>query len=312
MPAVASLGSINVDRIRRVASADLDDLEARYDWFPAPGETRRVASVPGAVADAAERTRLGGKGANQAVAAGRAGVPTALFGMVGEDEADHDVLDTLAADVDVAGVERVDGPTGTAYVFVEPDGENRIALVEGANACVDADYVRRHLDAIRGADCLLLQNEIPVEAAAFLLSELRGVTARPTVVVDPAPVAGADRLVTEPAVDYVTPNEVEYDQLASAGALDDFEGTVVQTRGAEDVVVSAGRTERFRVSPPPADVVDTTGAGDTFDGYLAAWLAAGRPLRDAVTAAATASARAVEAEGAQPAIPSVDALAVSP
>lgn len=306
MPTVVSLGSINVDHIRRVDADALATLRDRYEWFPEAGETRPVDDVPEEIRDGADQTRLGGKGANQAVAAGRAGADAALFGLVGEDEAEFGVLETLAEDVDIGGVEPVDAPTGAAYIFVESDGENRIALLAGANAHVDTAYVNRHVDAIADADCLLLQNEIPVAAMTFLLAALADVPDRPTVVVDPAPVEGTTALLAQPTVDYITPNEGEYAALAAAGALDSFHGTVVQTRGEADIVVEEHRTEQFRVTPPAADVVDTTGAGDTFNGYFATRLAAGDSIRRAIEVAAAASARAVEREGAQPSIPTAD------
>jgi ribokinase len=341
MGRVASFGSINIDRVANVDGATLADLRDRYDWFPEPGETRTVDQVPDALEGHVTGTLLGGKGANQAVAAARAGGESRLFGKVGRDEADHEVLATIAdRGVDVSAVGSADVPTGTAYVFVGPDGENYIAILAGANAAVDPAYARDQVaaasddddpdgtdvqgpdgtdieesngtgvdgpdgtgvagPAVTDTDVLLLQNEVPGAATEALLDALAGDASRPTVILDPAPAAGAAPLVGHPSVDVVTPNESEGDALAAA--LSSFDGVVIRTRGPRPVVVDAD-TGRFEVTPPPASAVDTTGAGDVFAGYLAAELATGANLRDAVERACAAASLSVEQAGVQRATP---------
>lgn len=309
MGTVVSLGSVNVDLVSNLETAALDRLAETYEWFPASGSTVRVTDVPEAITDLPHNVFHGGKGANQAVAAARAGAETTLLGKVGVDEHAFGVLDGLRdADVDVSHVHVGDGETGKAYVFLDEHGENRIAIVEGANGQVDRRYVEAHLGRVRRADCLLLQNEIPVAPVVALLDLLAADENEdgPTVIVDPAPVDGAERLVVHPAVDVVRPNEHEYTALGDA--LADFDGTVVRTRGPDDVLVEDDET--FTVSPPTTTPVDTTGAGDTFNGYLAAELSRGAALRAAVETATVAASLSIETAGAQSSIPSLETVRV--
>ncbi len=310
MGSVASFGSINVDRVAYLDRETIDGLAARYDWFPAPGETRRVEQVPESIESHVDRTFLGGKGANQAVAAAQADADSDLYGMVGEDANEFDVLPSLAAyGVDTSAVESADVPTGTAYVFVDEAGENYIAVVGGANAAVGADYVHRTVGALRSVDCLLVQNELPTQTLETLFDALDG-AGGPLVAFVPAPVDGAAGLLEHDCISLVIANETE------AAALDDrlsgIDAAVVRTRGPDPVVVDPGgpfEGERFTVTPPPADPVDTTGAGDVFAGYLTAELAEGRALRPALDCACAAAAHSTKHEGVQRATPAREAVA---
>ncbi|WP_440770851.1 PfkB family carbohydrate kinase [Natronorubrum sp. DTA28] len=303
MTDVVSLGSANVDRTRYLPTDRIRDLETRYDWFPAAGETVRIDGSPDLPTLEAERYEnvVGGKGANQAVAAARAGAEAAFFGCVGSDEAEFGVLETLAdRGVDVDHVAAVaDRETGKAYVFVDDDGESWIAIVGGANDAVDGAYVDRHVERVRTADALLLQNEIPVVAMDRLLERLEGKPTRPTVVFNPAPAERAGPLCSRSAVDIVVVNETEHAALEEELAA--FDGTVVRTQGADDVVAT-GAVE-YQVTPPVVEPVDTTGAGDAFCGYLAALVGAGAELERALEAATVAGSLATETEGVQHAIP---------
>jgi ribokinase len=302
MGTVVSLGSINVDRVRRVSEAELTALEERYEWFPDRGETVEVSAVPAGFAGAPDGVRHGGKGANQAVAAAAAGASATMLGKVGADHGEFDVLARLrAAGVDVERVGRTGDATGTAHVFVGPAGDNRIVVSPGANDAVDRAYVRSRYGTVAAADCLLLQNEIPVEPVAALLDRLADEADRPTVLFDPAPADGAEALLGFEAVDYLTPNEQEYAALEPH--LDAFGGVVVRKRGGDDVVVDGDR--RFTVTPPSVEVVDTTGAGDVLNGYLAARLAAGDPLREALGLAITAGSLSTRQEGARGEVPTL-------
>lgn len=303
MPAVVSFGSVNVDRVAYVDPETTSSLADAHEWFPDPGETVAVpdGQVPATFDRYVSETFVGGKGGNQAVAAARAGADATFLGAVGSAD-EFDVADRLAdRGVGVDDVATVDGPTGTATVFVTPDGENYIAYVAGANATVDPAYADRHRDRITDADCLLLQNEVPTETTDHVLELLGEVdpTERPTVVLDPAPHEGAGELLSRPAVDVVTPNEHEFDALT--GDLREFEGTIVRTRGPDPVLVANHHS--YEVHPPAVDAVDSTGAGDVFAGYLAAELAADEAIDRAVRVAATAAALSTESEGVQRATP---------
>lgn len=297
MSRVAVFGSVNVDRLCRVDADEitrLDDDSA----VPAAGETR-VVSVP-PTGFRTDDTALGGKGANQAVAAARTGADTLLCGAVGTDAPDW-LADRLAA----AGVEArlaVRGEaTGAAYVWVAPDGENRIAVLAGANDRLDADDAVERIDRFRRADAVLLQNEVPVEATTALLDALPA--DGPTVVVDPSPAAGAEPLVEHPAVDVFVPNETEFDRLrAPLTAAAERGATVVRTDGAGGATAFVGGldTPVFRVAAPTVPVVDTTGAGDALAGTLAAAIGRAPTLRAAVRRGVEAGSRACEHAGATP------------
>lgn len=301
---VVSLGSVNVDRFGYLRSETVERLAAGHSWFPEAGETVRVGSVPAAFERYLSETAVGGKGANQAVAASRADADAAFLGAVGEDAAEHDVLGTLSGyGVAVGDVARVEGPTGAAYVLVDETGENRIAIVGGANDAVTPAYAEAHLDVVRAADALLLQNEIPAETAERVLTALDGDPGAPTVVFNPAPAGGTAALLGHPSLAAVVCNETEY--AALAGALADHDGLVVRTRGAEAVIVEAAGSERFAVRPPTVTAVDTTGAGDVFCGFLAARLAAGERRRAAVRTATVAASLSTRTEGVHAATPTL-------
>lgn len=186
MAAVVSLGSVNVDHVAYVESSIVAGLTDEYEWFPGPGETVSIPTVPAEFEQHVDEVFIGGKGANQAVAASRAGVGTALLGMVGADHGEYEVLNSLDGyGVDVTGVEVADVPTGSAHVFVRPDGENHIAITAGANGAVDPAYVRRHRGTALGASCLLVQNELPKPALEAALAILDESDDRPTLTSSP-------------------------------------------------------------------------------------------------------------------------------
>jgi len=303
MGTVVSLGSINVDRIRHVPEPEIAALAEAYDWFPGRGQTVQRGKLPAEFPTEFDTVRHGGKGANQAVAAARAGADTGMLGKVGPDHGEFGVLDRLGdPGVDTARIGRAAEPTGTAYVFVGPAGDNWIVVRPGANGAIDADYVGEQYDAILSADCLLLQNEIPVASVLSLLSDLAAEPGRPTVILDPAPAEGIEALLDCDAVDYLTPNETEFRALEAH--LGGFDGVLVRTQGASDIVVETA--DRFTVTPPSVRAVDTTGAGDVLNGFVAARLAAGASVSEAVETGAIAAALAIREEGARRGIPTLE------
>lgn len=296
MGRVAVFGSANLDRTQRCSQATVRALAEQLDPFPAAGETLTVDQPP---ADfQASATRLGGKGANQAVAAGRAGATASIHGAVGADAAAFGVREQFESEGVTPRLATRETDTGAAYIWVTPDGENRICITPGANGTVSPADAADHAPAIGAADVLLLQNEIPPEAALALLDELP--TPGPTVIVDPAPTAGAERLVAHGAVDLLTPNQTEFAALReSLATAADRGARIVRTEdGAGASLLDAALDPAFGVEPPTVDVADTTGAGDAFTGYLGAALADGVELRDAVQTAVRAGAYSCTAEGA--------------
>lgn len=275
-----------------VGSANLD-LVATAPRHPAPGET---------VLGTSYHEHPGGKGLNQAVAAGRARARTAFVGAVGDDGAGRHLLDVLSADhVDASAVRAVpDVPTGRAVIVVDHAGENSIVVVPGANAWLGTERARLPSQLPR-ARVLLVQLEIPLETVARAITDARAGGA--VTVLNPAPAANVSHEVLA-MCDIVVPNEHEVDLLGGASRLLDVGvGAVVITRGARgaDVITP---TSTVTVPPFPVDPVDTTGAGDAFCGWLAARLATGDPLADAVRWATAAGALATTARGAVPSLPS--------
>jgi ribokinase len=283
---VVVLGSANVD------------LVVTVDRRPVPGET---------VVGSTYAEHPGGKGLNQAVAAGRAGAATAFVGVVGSDPAGDRLLDVLAGDaVDATGVTRTHSPTGRALIVVDRSAENSIVVVPGANGeCVP----NRLPSPWPSSRIVLAQLEIPATTVAHVFRVARAAGAR--TVLNPSPVARCDDGLLS-VTDIVVPNVHEVDRLGGARHLLDLGASaVVVTRGAEGVDVFT--PERHdTVAAFAVDPVDTTGAGDAFAGALVARLAAGDVLADAVRWAAAAGALATTARGAVPSIPhrrDVDALA---
>ena len=288
---VIVVGSLNVD------------LVVSVDRLPLPGET---------VLGGTFARHFGGKGANQAVAASRAGADVTMIGAVGEDDYGDVALEALRADgVDVSRVRRVPGPTGVALVMVGPRGENQIAVAPGANRNVtEADVDLRGL--AEPGDVLLTSFEIPVVAVTAAIRQGRhfGMQA----ILDPAPAhALSSRLLDLGPI--LTPNEHEVTVAIGnddpAGALDELterhHGPIIVTQGAAGALLVDGeRRERFPSYPTTA--LDSTGAGDAFNGVLAAWLAEDRPLEEAIRAANAAGAISVARPGARGGMPMRDEL----
>jgi ribokinase len=300
---VVSLGSINVDKIHHVSDGEIADLRDRYSWFPDRGQTVQIDDLPTDFSVDPDSIRHGGKGANQAVAAAKAGAETEMLGKVGPDAGEFGVRSHLTeVGVGVTRIGTASEPTGTAYVFVGQEGDNWIIVRPGANSAIDSTYIREQYDTILSAECLLLQNEIPIEPVMTLLSELAAERDRPTIILDPAPADGIEELLGCDAVDYLTPNENEYRALQSS--LGEFDGVLIRKRGADDVIVEAER--RFTVTPPTVKAVDTTGAGDVLNGFLAAQLAAGASLQEAIEIGTIAGSLSTREKGARRGIPTLE------
>ncbi|BBJ69719.1 MULTISPECIES: ribokinase [Enterobacter] len=287
------LGSINADHILNLES------------FPAPGET---------VTGNQYQVAFGGKGANQAVAAGRSGANIAFIACTGDDDTGERVRKQLASDnIDIAPVSVVaEESTGVALIFVNAEGENVIGIHAGANAALTTERVEAQHASIAGAEALLMQLESPVEsvlAAAKIAHENHT-----TVVLNPAPARVlSDELLA--LVDIITPNETEAEKLTgirvendddaarAARALHDKGiGTVIITLGSRGVWASVNGEGR-RVPGFKVKAIDTIAAGDTFNGALVTALLEGKKMDDAIRFAHAAAAIAVTRKGAQPSVP---------
>lgn len=283
------------------------DLIASTPRLPKPGET---------VAGTGFSTAAGGKGANQALAARRAGSAVRMIGAVGRDEFADPALALLGqAGTDLSAVLPVEGPTGIALILVGGDGENMITVVPGANGTVDQQQAAAAVGAMQAGDFLMLQLEIPAGSVekALIDAKARGVT----TILNIAPLT-ADAARLGRMADIVIANETEFERLAGRDNLEATERertlmrlheetgqTLIVTLGA-DGVIAARDSKLFRTTGLKIEPVDTVGAGDTFCGYLAAGLDQGFSFEQALRRAAVAGSLACLKPGAQPSIPTVD------
>lgn len=310
---------MNAGRVTVIGAVNVD-MVVTAPRLPGPGQT--------VVGPGVERYG-GGKGANAAVAAARAGAQVRYIGAVGADDLGRAALAELAAEGvnvdDVAVLPEI--PTGVALIVVDGRGENQIAVGMGANDHVDPDVVRAALDGVLSeTDCVLVSTEIPGAAVAAAVEKAAAAGVR--CILNPAPVIPAvvDALALGPVI---TPNGGELDDLVAASAPSpgpDADGgatspverarglssrtgaAVVVTLGGDGALVVSADGDTEHLPPRPTTVRDTTGAGDTFNGVLAAHLAGGEALRDAVRAANCAAALSVAAVGARNGMPSADEI----
>lgn len=295
MPKIVVVGSSNTDMV------------VKTPHIPAPGET---------VLGGEFLMAAGGKGANQAVAAARLGAEVTFVARVGRDVFGEQAqagfrregLDTRYVVTDPQAA------SGVALIFVDAGGENSIAVAPGANARLSPDDARRAREAIEAADVLLLQSEIPPETvlAAAETAHRAGVR----VILNPAPAPPqplpADLLA---CVDVLTPNESEASLLTGTQVVDTDDAEQAARRlleqGVGAVIVTLGARGALVVTPAgqqlvpsfPVDVVDTTAAGDAFNGGLAVALAGKKSLEEAVRFASACGALATTRMGAQPSLP---------
>lgn len=297
MPDVVVVGSLNLD------------ISVRAERLPRPGETVRASDLV---------LGPGGKGLNQSLAVARLGASVCLIGAVGADVFSEIPLGALReAGIETAHVLRLEGAhTGTALISVDAGtGQNAIAVAAGANQGVTPDHVRAAEQLFPGASVLLVQLELPLETVATAL-EL-GRRHRLTTVLDPAPVRELPDTLLR-LVDILTPNETEAEALSARRVSDVASGAaagaLLRERTGGDVVVTLGalgcvwaHAKGFEHVPAPAvDPIDTTGAGDAFNGGLAVALAGGKSLRAALDDAVRAGSASTLRPGAGAAMPTRD------
>lgn len=296
MADVLVVGSINQDFLLKV------------DHRPQPGETVTGAELS---------LHNGGKGANQAAAAALLGASVAMLGRVGDDDLGGPLVEALEdKGIDTSLIESIeDESTGAAFITLTPDGENAITVAPGANRRVRPQDVDAASDAIGGAKVLVAQMEVSPETVSRAVEVAEEGKTRALVNLAPPmelPLATLEKLdplvVNEHEAAFLLGEKVEgVDGALSAapGLLDLGPRSAVITLGANGAVYAESGTIEH-VSSPEVEVVDTTGAGDAFVGALAAKLAGGSSLKDAVSYAVRAGAAAVTKQGAQGALPTPD------
>ena len=293
MNSILVIGSSNTDMVIRVPD------------LPLPGQT---------VLGNDFQTFAGGKGANQAVAAQRAGGNVSFLATVGNDDLGKSAISIYESEgIDTSLIQHIDDtPSGVAMIFVNDAGENCISVAPGANYSLTSEIVRRYENAISKADVLLLQLESPLEAVA----EAVGIASQHQTrcVLNPAPATEIpDAMLAQ--LYCITPNASEAELLTGVAVVDERSAIAaaeeLKRRGVENVVVTLGGSGALLFNSdgthhqdaPSVEVVDSTAAGDTFNGVLVTLLAEGQSIKDSIHVAVKAASLSVQTAGAIASIP---------
>lgn len=277
------------------------DLVTSALVFPKAGETLIGTSF---------LTIPGGKGANQAVAAARLGADVSLIGCVGDDLFGKELVDHLKEQqVSLPNVEPVTHTkTGIASITLA-EGDNSIIVVPGANYHVTPELVAKYEELIASCDTMLLQLEIPMESVemAVKIGRKHGLT----IILNPAPIAKLSKEILL-NIDYITPNEHEVFELLedlTEEQINKLKEKLIVTKGAKGITYYRNGNEHH-IDSYPVEVVDTTGAGDSFNGALAVALTAGNSMEEACRFANAVGALAVTKLGAQSGMPTKEEVEV--
>ncbi len=297
-----------MDKKIAVVGSSNTDMIIKVPWIPKPGET-----ILGGVFT----TAAGGKGANQAVGAARAGGDVSFIARVGQDMFGQQAVQGFIEDgIDVECVIKdAEAPSGVAQILVADDGENSIAVASGANGNLSPDDMRKAEAKIASADILLMQLEIPIET----VEAAADIAARNNIkiILNPAPAQQlSDELLSK--VSILTPNQSEAELLTGVKVDNEDDAAraaeILMGKGVDVVIVTLGSKGAYIVSADMKEMVegyvvkavDATAAGDVFNGALAVGLADGKTLGHAVSFANAAAALSVTKLGAQPSAPRYD------
>lgn len=297
MKKILVVGSLNMDMV------------ANVDHIPVVGETiltNSLTLIPG------------GKGANQAYAAGRLGADVTMLGAVGSDS----YADMLMASLKSAGVavesilRKEDTSTGVAMIAVNAEGDNSIIVISGANAVLTPEDIETKMEILKESDIVILQLEIPLETVLYTAKMAKSFGKM--VILDPAPVPKEFPEELYQYVDIIKPNETELSMLTGLSSTeDDIENGAreLKNRGVRDVMVTLGdkgvyidseECGAYLVPGHKVNAVDTTAAGDTFTAALAIMLAQGKNIKEAAEFANYVSSIVVTRKGAQSSIPTLE------
>ena len=283
---ITVIGSINMDLVTSTAR------------FPKQGETVQgtgFAEMPG------------GKGANQAVAAAKLSANVQFVGAVGTDAFGQTLIDNLQQyNINCSAIVKVEGPTGIANIILH-DEDNRIIVIAGANEHVSTDIVDAQWEQIAASKLVVLQLEIPAETVQHILQRCHA--EQIPVLLNPAP-AASFKVEWMPYVTYLTPNDSECQDIfgkAYESVIAQYPNKVIVTLGSKGVCYHDGE-QIVQVATKKVQVVDTTGAGDTFNGAFAYAITKGDPLQSAVAFASKAATLSVQQFGAQGGMPTLQQM----
>lgn len=292
-PKIVVVGSSNTDMIIKVPR------------IPQPGET---------ILGGEFSTASGGKGANQAVAASRAGGDVTFVARVGDDMFGEKAVKGFQEDGINVEYVKIDPeePSGVAEIFVDEKGENSIAVASGANLNLNPQDIRDVESVIANSDILVMQLEIPIETVSIAAKIARENDVK--VILNPAPAQKLDDVLLQ-NIFIITPNEIEIEMLTGINVSSESDlkkaGNVLLSKGIEIVIVTLGEKGAFYVTEDTSELIpgyqteaiDTTAAGDVFNGALAVALAEGVALSEGISFANKAAALSIQKMGAQPSAP---------
>ena len=257
----------------------------------------------------------GGKGANQACAAGKLKGNVSMLGLVGDDDIGDKLINNLKlVNVDVSRIEKSENiNSGLALINVNSKGNNSIVVLPGANGRCDIKYIEKNIDIIEKSDIVLLQMEIPIETVEYVITVSKNLKKQVILNPAPAPDSLSDEVLRN--IDILTPNETELEKISGKNVKtveDAIEASKsLLSRGVKNIIATLGEKGALLVNKDEVkefkalkvDAVDTTAAGDSFNGAMAVYLSEGHTISEAIEFANKVSSIAVTRKGAQTSIP---------